>query len=92
MPYQHADLLRFLEKHKASSHLKQEVLGRKKRGTPVDLLRLGCLGTLADHTVLVTVRHHACEMMASYVAEGLMDAFLGDDIAAALVAYLKPSR
>jgi hypothetical protein len=78
MPYQHADLVRFLEQHKQSSHLKQEVLGKTKKGTPVELLRLGCLGATADFKVLVTVRHHACEMMASHVAEGVMEGFLGD--------------
>jgi hypothetical protein len=75
MPYQHADLLRFLEKHRQNPHLKQEALGKTRKGTPVELLRLGAA---SDCKVLVTVRHHACEMMASYVAEGFMEAFLGD--------------
>jgi hypothetical protein len=78
MSYQHADLLRWLERHKGSTHLKTEVLGRTKKGTPVELLRLGRLDDAPDFKVLVTVRHHACEMMASYVAEGFMDAFLDD--------------
>jgi arylsulfatase A-like enzyme len=76
MPYQHADLLRWLDRHNGSAHLKTEVLGRTKRGTPVESLRLGKLSGEPDFKVLVTARHHACEMMASYVAEGFMDAFL----------------
>lgn len=78
MPYQHADLLRFMERHKGSAHLKVEVLGHTKKGTPVELLRLGKLDAAPDFKVLVTARHHACEMMASHVAEGFMAAFLGD--------------
>jgi hypothetical protein len=76
MPYQHADLLRFLQKHKDDAHLRTEVLGKTKLGTPVELLRLGKLEGAPDFRVLVTVRHHACEMMASYVAEGLMEELL----------------
>lgn len=83
MPYQHADLLRFLEKHKDHAHLKTEVLGKTKKGTPVELLRMGKLEGEPDFKVLVTVRHHACEMMASYVAEGLMEEFLATSEAGA---------
>jgi hypothetical protein len=78
MPYQHADLLRFLEKHRAHPALKVEVLGKTKKGTPVELLRLGRIEGPPKFKVLVTVRHHACEMMASYVAEGLMEEFLAE--------------
>ncbi len=78
MPYQHADLMRFLERHAKKPCLKREVLGKTRKGRPVDLLRIGRPGARAKHKVLVTARHHACEMMASYVAEGLIDAFLED--------------
>lgn len=78
MPYQHADLMRFLERHAKDPCLKPEVLGETRKGRPVDLLRIGRPGARAKHKVLVTARHHACEMMASYVAEGLIDAFLAD--------------
>jgi hypothetical protein len=78
MPYQHADLLRFLDKHQGGTRLKVQMLGKTKKGTPVELVRLGRLDDAPSHKVLVTVRHHACEMMASYVAEGFMEAFLND--------------
>lgn len=78
MPYQHADLLRFLEKHRANPALEVEVLGKTKKGTPVELLRLGRIEGVPKFKVIVTVRHHACEMMASYVGEGFMESFLDD--------------
>ncbi len=65
MPYQHADLMRFLERHAKDPCLKREVLGKTREGRPVDLLRIGRPGTKTAHKVLVTARHHACEMMAS---------------------------
>lgn len=78
MPYQHEDLVRFLGRHEENPSLRREVLGKTRNGRPVDLLRIGRPGAKAAHKVLVTARHHACEMMASYVAEGLIGAFLED--------------
>lgn len=78
MPYQHADLVRFLQGHANNPRLKREVLGKTRKGRAVDLLRIGQPGAGPAHKVLITARHHACEMMASYVAEGLIEAFLED--------------
>jgi hypothetical protein len=44
----------------------------------VELIRLGGGRGQPGSKALVTVRHHACEMMASYVAEGLIEGFLAD--------------
>jgi hypothetical protein len=32
----------------------------------------------AEHKVLITARHHACEIMASYVMEGIIESILND--------------
>jgi hypothetical protein len=42
------------------------------------LLLLGKLNGAAAHRVALTCRHHACEMMASYVLEGIIDEVLGN--------------
>jgi len=44
----------------------------------VELLRLGRLNGDPQHCVLLTCRHHACEMTASFSLEGIMDAVLAD--------------
>lgn len=77
MPYQVADLNRFLERHAGNPLLQREVYGATRKGTPVELLRLGADGgSPGRYKVLITVRHHACEMMASYVAEGCVAEYL----------------
>ena len=45
----------------------------------MELLRLGRLDGEAEQCVLLTCRHHACEMMASYSLEGIMEAVLASD-------------
>jgi hypothetical protein len=75
-PYQEANLLALVERHKASPHLRVETLCRTKKGRDVELLFAGRLDGRAEHKVALTCRHHSCEMMASYALEGLLDEVL----------------
>jgi hypothetical protein len=77
MPYQEEHLRRFLEKHKDAPYLRKDVLGQSRKGRPVERLHLGCLASVPEFRVLVTCRHHACEMMTNYALEGLMEEVLG---------------
>lgn len=78
MPYQHADLVRFLARHAGNPHLRVETSRlTTRRGTPVETLWLGPKESPA-FKVWITCRHHACEMMASYALEGLIDEALSD--------------
>lgn len=76
MPYLEEDLQRFLNAHTNNPHLKvvEHCITRKGRRT--ERLNLGCLGKSPRHRVLITCRHHACEMMANWVLEGLAEAVL----------------
>jgi hypothetical protein len=77
-PYLEADLRRFLAAHAGDRHLQVETLCVTPKGRAVEKLRLGCLDREPQSRVLLTARHHCCEMMASYVLEGLMEAVLSD--------------
>jgi hypothetical protein len=48
-------------------------LCRSPSGRPVPLLRAAAPAERATARVLLTARHHACEMMANHVLEGLFD-------------------
>ncbi|NQU43868.1 hypothetical protein HQ520_11325 [bacterium] len=78
MPYQEADLRRFLDRHDGSPYLRDEVLCESRKGRRVERLHLGCLDREPEYRLLFTCRHHACEMMASYVLEGLMEEVLSN--------------
>jgi hypothetical protein len=72
MPYLEDALKRFLDAHRGSPHLAVEELCKSRKGRSVELLRLGRLDGNPKCRVLMLCRHHCCEMMASYVLEGVM--------------------
>ncbi|MFH1740154.1 MAG: M14 family zinc carboxypeptidase [bacterium] len=80
IPYLEADLQRFLQRHSGNSHLRVTTLCQSRKGRAVEKLHLGRIDGPCDYRVLLTCRHHACEMIASYVLEGIMESVLtGDD-------------
>lgn len=82
MPYLEEDLRRFLTRHLDNPHLKVVEHCVTAKGRSVERLHLGCLSKSPRHRVLLACRHHACEMMASWVLEGLMETVLtGPDAA-----------
>jgi hypothetical protein len=77
-PYQESHLESFLAAH-AHALLRIEKLCQTPGGRTVEMLRIGDV-TRKDRTcVLLTARHHACETMASYTLEGLLESILKDD-------------
>lgn len=78
LPYQEADLKRFLTQHKANEHLVVHELCKTRKDRSVERIHIGKLEGQPKHRVLIVGRHHACESTASYVVEGLMEGLLAD--------------
>ena len=78
IPYQQAQLDQFLEKYAHHSHLSVEELCKTRKQRSVEMLRLGRIDGCAKERVVITCRHHACEMSASYCLEGILEAMLAD--------------
>lgn len=78
MPYVVEDLSAFVARHVSDPHFSTEHLTKSEHGRDVDLWRVGKIDGPADFRVLLTCRHHCCEMMASYALEGLVEAVLDD--------------
>jgi hypothetical protein len=74
IPYLEKDLQKFLDRHAADPNLKVETHCETKKGRKVERLRVGH----GDLRILLTARHHACEMIASYVLEGMLEEALED--------------
>jgi len=81
MPYLRADLDRCLAKHKDNPFLQIDTLTKSRKGRDVPMLRIGDKQKKARYVIAITCRHHCCEMMASYVVEGLIEGALADDAA-----------
>ena len=79
MPYTESQLNAFLNRIGDNPALKKETLCQSRKGRDVERLRIGKLKGEPQFRVLITCRAHCCEMMTSYVAEGLIEAALADD-------------
>jgi hypothetical protein len=80
VPYLGRDLKAFLKKHEGNPHLAARTLCASEKGREVERLHAGRLDGQARLRVLLTCRHHACEMMASYTMEGILEEVLtGED-------------
>ena len=76
IPYFESDLGTFLKHHSGNSALEPGVLTNTRKGRAVEKLRLGRLDGKASQRVLLTARHHACESLASYSLEGILESIL----------------
>jgi hypothetical protein len=77
-PYVEQNLRDFLGRFEKNPNLKVESLCKTAKGRNVELLRLGRLDGKCDHRIALTCRHHCCEMMASFVLEGIIEEVLAD--------------
>jgi hypothetical protein len=78
IPYLESNLRDFLSQHEGNSNLVVRTLCQTRKRRDVECLRVGRLDGDCEHRVVLTCRHHCCEMMASYALEGLIDEVLGD--------------
>jgi hypothetical protein len=79
MPYQDAQLQAFLDTHAGSARLTAEHHCTTRKGRRVERLLAGCIEKEPSHRVMLTCRHHCCEMMASYALEGMIETIIEDD-------------
>ena len=78
LPYQLANLQQFLRQYAGHPQLEVARLARSRLGRAIPQLRCGRIDGKAEHRVLFTARHHACETMASYALEGVLATVLDD--------------
>ena len=79
MAYTEAHWKKFLGQHAADPRLKTGELCRSRKGRAVESATIGPLNGASKYRVMLTSRHHSCEMMASYTLEGFLDQVLADD-------------
>lgn len=84
IPYLQANLERFLAGHKGNPALVKEELCISRKGRSVECLRVGKVSGEPKFRILLTARHHACESMADYEMEGVLEAVLENSAAGRL--------
>ena len=78
VPYVEADLTEFLAGFANHPNLRVEELCKTRQGRSVERVHAGRLDGDPRFRVLLTARHHACESMANFALEGLLDVVLSD--------------
>jgi len=78
IPYLESNLRQFLQKYTNNSHLAVHELCKSHKGRSVECLHAGKINGNPKYRVLLTARHHACEMIASYTLEGLLEVILSE--------------
>ncbi len=79
MPYTGRQLDRFIERLPPDRRPTVHELCTTRKGRRAEYLLLGPQDRNPSFRVLLTARHHCCEMMASYTLEGMLETMLGDD-------------
>ncbi len=79
MPYVRANWDRFLAPHRSHPFVKVETLAITPKGRDVPLLVIENPAKKPTYCVILTGRHHACEMMASYALDGVVEGILAED-------------
>ena len=76
-PYTEKHLYEFLDNVKDKELLKIDTLCISRENRVIEKITIPSLKK-TDRKVLITARHHACEMMANYLLEGIMHSLLND--------------
>lgn len=76
-PYLEANLEQFLARHKAGGRVHVGELCTSSHGRSVQWLEVG-QNEKAPHRVALLCRHHACETMASFLLEGVLESAVSD--------------
>jgi len=79
MTYTAEHLDRFLKGLPEDAPVRRLTLCKSRKERTVPRLHVGKIDGEPRFRVLITARHHACEMMASYAVEGIIQAALADD-------------
>lgn len=78
MPYQRTNLEALAKRYSNRDDFVVEEHATSRKGRSVSRFRFGCLGGKPEFRVLLTCRHHCCEMMASWVLEGLIESVMSE--------------
>jgi hypothetical protein len=79
IPYLEENLKEFLGRYKDRPGLKADTLCQTKKGRNAEVLFFGPPRRTGPYRLAFTCRHHACESLANYELEGILEAMLADD-------------
>lgn len=78
IPYTQSNWDKFTKSYRKNPDFTFSTLTRTKKGREAEMLTIRQAGKDPEIKVLFTARHHACEMIANYVMEGVIEAITED--------------
>ena len=78
MPYSQRNLEEFLNRYKNNPCLETKVLCKSRKGRDVEKIIIGNPDDNCEFRILITARHHCCEMMDNYAIEGIIESVMED--------------
>lgn len=78
MPYTQKQFDIFIRPYLKSDLVTLDPLAKTKSGRIIERLIIKPINTEGKYKILITARHHACEMMANYVIEGMIREIMKD--------------
>lgn len=78
MPYTQKQFDTFIQPYLKIENVKLDILTSTKAGRKVERIIIKPINASPKYKVLITARHHACEMMANYNLEGIIREILKD--------------
>lgn len=78
IPYLEKDLKKFLDRHAGDRRLRVEMLCETPKGRKAERIHAGRLDGSPPMKLLFTARHHACESIAGFSLEGILEEVLAD--------------
>lgn len=78
MPYTRQQFEKFIRPFLKSELVTLDPLTKTKSGRTIERLTIKPVDNKTKYKVLITARHHACEMMANYEIEGIVQEILND--------------
>jgi hypothetical protein len=80
IPYLQSNFDEFIALYKDNNYVSIEMLTISKKGRNIEKVTMRNPNGNPNYKILITARHHACEMMASYALEGIIASVLeGND-------------
>ena len=79
MPYTQKQFQQFIGPYLKSEFVNIDTLATTKAGRSVERVILKPQSSIVKYKVLITTRHHACEMMGNYEMEGILAEILKDE-------------
>lgn len=79
MPYTKKQFSRFINPYLGSGNIKLDTLAISEKGNEIERLIIKPPMKQVKYKVLITARHHCCEMMADYLMEGIIQEVLKNE-------------